>query len=103
MEDNNNQSPAQQEALAETLSRGSAFEETIRTKGWEYIRAYYQAKIQQFASALLLESDKPILEFENDRRELIGIRNLLGMVENDIKVLHDQIENDKKTKRPTKI
>lgn len=85
--------------MEDSLSRGQAFEETIRTKGWEYIRKYYQAKVQQFASALLIEGDKGIAEFEAERRELIGLRKLLGMVENDIEILHKQNE---KARRPTK-
>jgi len=102
MDNQPDQSQAQQEALEETLSRGQAFEETVRTKGWEYIRKYYQSRIQQFATSLLIEGEKPIAEFEDERRELIGLRKLLGMVENDMQVLHDKIENDKKVRRPTK-
>ena len=100
--DQPDQSQAQQEALEETLSRGQAFEETVRTKGWEYIKKYYQAKIQNFASSLLIEDKTAISEFEDERRELIGLRKLLGMVENDIKILNDKIENDNKAKRSTK-
>ena len=83
-----------------SLERGQAFEELIKTKGWESIKAWYQAKIQQFASSLLINEKKDILEFERERRELMGLRKLLGFVENDIKTLHDKIENDKKAKRP---
>jgi hypothetical protein len=49
----------------------------------------------------LVEEGKEIAEFEPERRELIGLRKLLGLIENDIKTLHDKIENDKKAKRPT--
>lgn len=45
---------------------------------------------------------KEIGEFENERRELIGLRNLLGWIENDIKTLEDKIENDKKARPVTK-
>jgi hypothetical protein len=95
-----NQSKAQKEALEGSLSRGQAFEELTRTKGWEYIKSWYQAKVQYFATSLLIES-KPIAEFEAERRELMGIRNLLGFIENDIKTLRDKIENDKKAKSVT--
>jgi hypothetical protein len=98
----NQTSQAQQEALEESLAQGQAFEELIRTTGWEYIKKYYQTKIQQFATSLLIEGNKSIVEFENARRELIGIRNLMGMVESALQILHDQIEHDKKAKRPTK-
>lgn len=81
-----------------SLERGQAFEELIRTKGWGFVKAWYQAKIQQFASSLLIEGNKNIEEFEKERRELMGIRALLGWIENDIKTLEDKIENDKKTR-----
>jgi hypothetical protein len=100
MEDN--QSQAQQEALAESLSRGEAFEETVRTKGWEYIKSYFQTKFQLFATSLLIEDKKGIEEFEKERRELIGIRKLFGLVDGDIKTLEDKLENDKKTRPVTK-
>jgi hypothetical protein len=92
----------QKEALEESLSRGQAFEELIRTKGWEYIKAYYQAKIQNFATSLLIKGDKKIEEFEGERQELIGLRKIFGFVDNDLKTLKDKIENDKKTGTVTK-
>jgi hypothetical protein len=91
----NNQAEIQQKELEETLSRGQAFEELIRTKGWEYVKAWYQNKVQYLASALLLEDERPTIEFESVRRELIGVRKLLGFIENDIKALHDDIDAQK--------
>jgi len=87
----------QEQALQDSLVRGSAFEGLIRTEGWKFVQAYYQAKVQAFASQLLV-SDKDILEFEAQRRELKGLRNLLSFIENDLKVLHSHEE----TKRPAK-
>jgi len=66
----------------------------IRTKGWEYIKKYYQIKIQKFANDLLLK-DEPIEKFEVSRNELKGLRNLLGMIENDIKLLEDDRQKNK--------
>jgi len=88
--DNQEQSEQQKEALAEALERGEAFEGMTRSKGWEFAKAYYQRKIQTFASSLLLNEGKPITEFENERRELIGLRKFLGFIENDIKILEDE-------------
>jgi hypothetical protein len=78
--------------------RGSEFQVLIQCKGWEYVKAYYQSKVQTFATALLIQDQKSIVEFENERRELIGLRKLLGMIENEIKILQDY-EN---SKQPTK-
>lgn len=80
-----------------SLERGSAFEVLIRTKGWDYIKLWYQGKVQVLASALLLQEEKSIDEFEPERRELIGLRKLLGMVDGDIKALNDYNEKAKKS------
>jgi len=93
-------SKEQQEALEEALSRGQAFEELIRTKGWEYVKHWYQQKIQRFGTSLLLEDGKVITDFEDERRELIGLRKLFGVIDNDIKVLRDT--NEKNTKSAKK-
>jgi len=77
------------------LERGEAFEELIRTRGWGFIKAWYQNKVQAFATALLLKDKESIATFEDDRRELIGLRKIMGMIDNDIQVLHDKIEKDK--------
>lgn len=97
-----NQSQVQKEALEESLNRGQAFEETIRTKGWEFIKTYYQNKVQTFATSLLIDEKRPISEFEMERQELIGIRKLLGFVESDIQTLRNKIENDKKARTVAK-
>jgi hypothetical protein len=76
----------QKAAFQDQLDRASAFEELIRTKGWGYVKAWYQQKIQRFATSILMGDKKPITEFEDERRELIGLRNLLGMIENDMEV-----------------
>jgi len=89
-------SEEQKQALSESLTRGSAFEEMVRSQGWGFIKAYYQAKIQRFATSLLLEENKPISDFEAERRELIGLRKLIGLIDNDIKAL----ENDRQKNKP---
>jgi hypothetical protein len=88
----------QDQSLQDSLVRGSAFEELIRTKGWEFVKAYYQSKVQQLASGLLLNDKKEIGEFENERRELIGLRKVLGMIESDIEILRKHEKNTEPTK-----
>jgi hypothetical protein len=88
----------QQKAFQETLDKGSAFEELIRTRGWGFIKGWYQAKIQMFATNLLLKEKNPISDFEEERRELIGLRHLMGMIENDIEVARKEYA---KPKEPT--
>jgi len=62
----------------------------VRSRGWEWVKKYYQSKVQVFASNLLLNEKKKIEEFEGERHELIGIKKLLGSIENDIKVVEDE-------------
>lgn len=42
-----------------------------------------------------MSDGKKIDEFENERRELIGLRKLMGIIENDIKVLNDYEEQER--------
>lgn len=70
----------------------------IRSNGWSFVKQYYQTKIQKFASDLLLQDGKQISEFESERRELIGLRKLLGMIDSDIKT----VEHDRQNKPTTK-
>lgn len=92
--DNTKLNPAQEQFLHETLERASAFEETIRTKGWEHIKAYYTNLIQKLANDLLM-SDKPITEFEAQRNEAKGLRKLLMKVESDLKTLENERNKEK--------
>jgi len=62
----------------------------VRGRGWEWVKKYYQSKVQVFASNLLLNEKKKIEEFEGERHELIGIKKLLGSIENDIKAVEDE-------------
>lgn len=84
----NNLSDQQKAFLDDALKRAGAYEELIRTKGWEYIKAYYESRVKALASGLLV-SDRPIEEFDGERRELIGLRKLLGSIESDLNVLAD--------------
>ncbi len=87
--------PEQEEALREQLERGVAFEEMLTTKGWAYIQSYYQNQIKLFVNALMNEA-KPIIEFENKRQELLGLKRLLGQVDSAVKTLQAKREEDKK-------
>lgn len=81
--ENNNQQQERDRSLNETLERAGAFEELIRTKGFEWLQAYYQTRIQAFTSNVLL-SDQTIAEFENERQRLIGMGELFNAVKNDL-------------------
>jgi hypothetical protein len=92
-----NLTPEQQEAYQDSVERGQAFDQMIHTKGWGYVKAWYQNKIQVLATSLLLEDQKAIQEFEKDRQELIGIRKLLGLIESDIQIAKKDYEEHSKS------
>lgn len=82
-------------AYQEAINRGNAFEAMIRSEGWGFVKAWYTNKIQMFANSLLLSDKKPIEEFEAERYELIGLRKLMGLIDNDLKILKDSQEDEK--------
>lgn len=84
--DNSNQQQQQDQALQDTLSRAGAFEEMVRTKGWEWLMANYQTRVQVFTTNVLT-SDQPIAQFEEERQQIIGIKNLIGDVQSDLDAL----------------
>lgn len=89
-------SEEQQKEYQEALTRGSDLEEMVKSRGWEWVKKYFQARVQGLANGLLLEDKKPITDFDNERRELIGLRKLIGSIESDIKT----VENDRQKNKP---
>lgn len=83
----------QEESKNQSLERGVAFQELTRSKGWGFVKAYFENRVKALATSLLVE-EKPIVDFENERRELVGLRKLLGFIENDIKTLEDEHKKD---------
>lgn len=68
----------------------------MKSRGWEWVKKYFQARVQGLANGLLLEDKKPITDFDNERRELIGLRKLIGSIDSDIKT----VENDRQKNKP---
>lgn len=68
----------------------------VKSQGWEWVKKYFQARVQALANGLLLEDKKPITDFDNERRELIGLRKLIGSIDSDIKT----VENDRQKNKP---
>jgi hypothetical protein len=82
-----------EQSKKEALHRGVVFQELIRSEGWKFVKAYFESRVQTLATHLLVE-DKPISEYESERWELVGLRKLLGYIDNDIKVLEDDHKKD---------
>lgn len=88
--------PEQEQELDETLKRASSLEETVNSKGWVYIKAYYQNQVQNFATQLLISEDLPIDKFEKARWELLGIKKLLAGIDGDLETLKNFREKQSK-------
>lgn len=78
-----------EQARSETLEQAVAFEELVRTKGWDFVKANYQTKVQGLAT-MILTSDKPMEEFESERQQVIGLRNLIGFIDDALNFLNDE-------------
>lgn len=83
----------------ETLKRADAFEGLVKHEGWKYIASYYENEIKAFVNGLLIGEDKKIEDFEGKRRELIGLRKMIGRINGDIETLNryrEQKQNETK-------
>lgn len=78
-------SEQQEKEIKDANERGAAFEELVRHPGWALVRAYYENKVKSFANGILLMDNEAIEKFEGERREIIGIRKLLGHVDESIR------------------
>lgn len=78
----------------DSLIRGEAFNQMVRSDGWKFVKKYFETKLQTLATRLLIE-DKKIEDYEAERQKLIGLRELFGFIDNDIKILDDE------SKKPT--
>jgi protein involved in sex pheromone biosynthesis len=83
----------QEESKNQQLSRGVAFQSLVRSDGWKFVKLYFESKIKAFTTSILIDS-KPIQDYESERMKLVGLRELLGFIENDIKALEDANKKD---------
>lgn len=90
-------SDQQKEYLEAQMIQGQAFEEMIRTKGWEYIKAYYQQSLADFINSIMVQG-RPITEFEDARNQLIGLKSLLGYIDGSIQTLNKEAKKEKNEK-----
>lgn len=83
----------QEESKKQSLERGVAFQELERSKGWTFVKLYFEERVRNLSTRLLVE-DKPIIEYEKERMELVGLRKLFSFIANDIKTLEDANKKD---------
>jgi len=77
----------------DSLIRGESFYQLVKSDGWKYIKLYFENKVKSFTTSMIIE-DKSIIEYEAERNEIKGIRNLFGFIDNDIKILEDENKKD---------
>jgi hypothetical protein len=82
-----------EESKNQSLERGVAFQELTRSRGWRFVKMYFENEVKAFTTSLLVE-DKPIESYANKRSELNGIRKLFGFIDHDIKFLENEHTKD---------
>jgi hypothetical protein len=85
----NQLSEDQKRYLDDTLKRGDAFEQMLNSKGWEYVKSYYQGRVVELTNILVTRPDISTEKLEPARFELIGLQKLLAYIEGDIKTLNE--------------
>lgn len=80
----------QAEALNEVLQKGVAFEELIRSSGWKSVIAHYENKIRAFSNRAILSGFTDINELNLERGKILGIQEVLNMIDASIKRLQDE-------------
>lgn len=98
--DNNKQelTKEQEESRKESVERAQAFEGLMMHPGFKYQKAYYENRLKAFVNDLFNKVDKPISDFEGERRELIGLKKLFSEITFEV----DQARNERKTNRTAK-
>lgn len=101
MEELNNQSrrsEEQEQQYEEALKKASAIEVMSKTDGWKYIVSFYEDQIRNFANRILSQKDTPISDFEGARNQIIGMKMIVQLVSDDLKLIKDERERQRNTK-----
>jgi hypothetical protein len=76
----------------EMLEKAGAFEELIRTKGWEYIKNYIEEQIKDFANISIINGYKSIEDFNFARGQIVALRQILVEIESQLRNLNNYRE-----------
>ena len=80
--------------IREQLERAGAFEELVRTRGWQFVVARYKNDLAGFINEMM-SSDEPISSFENRRQSLKALKRVLAEIDNDLLSLQKYREDAK--------
>lgn len=94
-EDQSNE--VREDALKQATQKGVVYEELVRSKGWEFIKAYIENQIKTFANEAIITGFKDHNDYLLKRGIVVGMRSILGEVQSSLKTLEDE---RKKTRQP---
>lgn len=84
-------------ALKESMQKGVAYEEMVRSKGWEMVKAYIEGQIRSFANEAIVTGFKNMDDYSFKRGIVTGMRQVLGEIQSSLKVLEDERTKDTKS------
>lgn len=85
------------EALQETIQRGSEMEVLVNFHGWAYIQSYIENSVKAFSNRAIKEGFKDLNEFNYERGRIMGMLSITAQIENDLRILKDE-----RSKKPTR-
>lgn len=74
----------------ERMERGQAFEEMIRSKGWEIVQAYILNSTRDFANKVILSGFSSIEELNFERGKIVGMKQILTEIEASLKAFRNE-------------
>lgn len=87
----------QKKAKQEAMTRAIAFESLTHNEGFSYLKAYFDNKLKAFVNELFNKEDRPISDFEGERRELLGLKRMFGEIDFELNRLADERTHSKST------
>lgn len=84
----------QKEALEELYLKQGAFEELIRVRGWEYIKAYVENNVRTFSTKAIKKGFKDEKELEYERGVVNGMLRLVEQVNETLEQAKREKEKD---------
>jgi len=88
----------QEQAKKDALARGVAFTRMIKEDGWKFVKMYFENRVKAFTTNVLIQ-EKPLVEFEKERDEIVGLRKLFSFIDSDVKLLENESKKDTGTSK----
>jgi hypothetical protein len=82
--------------LDEALKEADRYEILSSQEGWQSLLVFFETKVKGFVNEMLTNDTKKIEEFEAERRELAGMRKMIGKVSESVAFLNEYRRNQSK-------